>query len=66
LIAQAAGRYNRNSRSESGTVHVVNIAEESLNSLREIKNAANIAERVLDDFRKYPERYQRDLCAHRL
>jgi CRISPR-associated endonuclease/helicase Cas3 len=62
-IAQAAGRCNRNGRSTMGRVHVVNITEEPLNSLPEIKAAAKIAERLLDDFPKYPDRYKGDPCS---
>ena len=61
-IAQAAGRCNRNGTASAGAVHVVNLSEEKLNSLPEIQKAANIALRVLDDFREQPERYNQDLC----
>ncbi|MGC2656601.1 MAG: CRISPR-associated helicase Cas3' [Bryobacteraceae bacterium] len=61
-IAQTAGRCNRNGRSKSGTVHIVNPCEESLKMLPEIKLAGDIAQRVLDNFRDDPERYRNDLC----
>jgi CRISPR-associated endonuclease/helicase Cas3 len=41
---------------------VVNLADENLNSLPEIAEAAKVAARVLDDFRDHPDRYCRDLC----
>ena len=58
-IAQAAGRCNRNGRPEPGIVHVINPRpeDERLTSLPDIAKGRDIAERVLDDFARDPERY---------
>ena len=60
-IAQAAGRCNRNARRAMGTLHVVNPQVERLSNLPDIAVGRQIAERVLDDFRENPDRYQNDL-----
>jgi len=60
-IAQAAGRCNRNGARPQGFVHVVNPADESLSSLRDIEIGRQKAERVLDDFREDPARFDDDL-----
>ena len=60
-IVQAAGRCNRNGRSEPGIVHVVNPARENLDKLPDIRVGRDKAERVLDDFREDPARYQHNL-----
>ncbi len=62
-IAQAAGRCNRNGRNPSGFVHVINPAEESLSSLRDIAIARDKAARVLNDFRDDPARFDNDLLS---
>lgn len=56
-IAQAAGRCNRNAALDPGIVHVVNLSEENLSRLPEIRDAATHAQRVLDDFRADPTRF---------
>ncbi|MEI6757385.1 MAG: CRISPR-associated helicase Cas3' [Chlorobium sp.] len=57
-IAQAAGRCNRhNRREELGRVHIVNIKEENLGMLPDIKIGRDKAERVLDDYKVDPERF---------
>ena len=60
-IAQAAGRCNRNGARPQGFVHVVNPADESLSALRDIEIGRQKAERVLDDFRENPGRFNNDL-----
>jgi CRISPR-associated endonuclease/helicase Cas3 len=60
-IAQAAGRCNRNGRSELGRVHVVDAADESLNKLPDIHLGREISKRVLDDFKANPDRYSHSL-----
>jgi CRISPR-associated endonuclease/helicase Cas3 len=60
-IAQAAGRCNRNGARPQGFVHVVNPADESLSALRDIEIGRQKAERVLDDFREDPARFDHDL-----
>ncbi len=57
-IAQAAGRCNRhNRRKELGRVHIVNIKEENLGMLPDIKIGRDKAERVLEDYKQDPERF---------
>ena len=48
-IAQAAGRCNRNGSGQLGRVHVVNLAGELPKALREIREAQEAAQRVLDE-----------------
>jgi CRISPR-associated endonuclease/helicase Cas3 len=62
-IAQAAGRCNRNGRPEPGTVHIVNPRpeDENLDKLPDIKEGRRVAERVLGEFQKSPERYRNNL-----
>ena len=60
-IAQAAGRCNRHGRRTTGRVHVVNPTDENLDKLMEIRVGRGFAERVMDDFRDDPQRFDRDL-----
>lgn len=62
-IGQAAGRCNRNGRLTVGIVYVVNPNEESLKRLPEIAIGRDVAERVLDDFKASPDRYENDLLS---
>ncbi|MBC8017746.1 MAG: CRISPR-associated helicase Cas3' [Verrucomicrobia bacterium] len=59
-IAQAAGRCNRNGRKNIGRVLVMNVANEKLDSLPEIQKAQEVCERVLDEFKREPERFGHD------
>jgi len=54
-IAQAAGRCNRNGLRDMGRVLVVNMANENLDQLQEIRKAQDVCERVLDEFASDPE-----------
>lgn len=56
-IAQAAGRCNRNGVRLTGTVHVVNPANEDLSRLDDIRIGRDKAERVLDDYERAPEKF---------
>ena len=56
-IAQAAGRCNRHNRRKIGRVHIVNIKEENLGMLPDIRIGRDKAERVLDDYEQDPERF---------
>ncbi len=60
-IAQAAGRCNRNGSRTIGTVHVINPADENLNSLEDIRIGRDKAERVLDDFQLNPGGYDNNI-----
>jgi CRISPR-associated endonuclease/helicase Cas3 len=60
-VAQAAGRCNRHGRRQTGRVLVVNPADENLSMLPEIRTAKEKAERVLDEYRKDPARFDNDL-----
>ncbi len=56
-IAQAAGRCNRHNQRKTGRVHIVNIKEENLGMLPDIRIGRDKAERVLDDYEQDPERF---------
>ncbi len=62
-IAQAAGRCNRNGRPEPGLVHIINPRpeDEGLEMLPDIATGRDIAPRILDDYRKSPDRYGHNL-----
>ncbi|MGH7616113.1 MAG: CRISPR-associated helicase Cas3', partial [Gemmatimonadaceae bacterium] len=60
-IGQAAGRCNRHKRRETGRVHVVNSADENLTNLRDIRIGRDVSDRILDDFRSAPDRFDGDL-----
>jgi len=61
-IAQTAGRCNRHgSRAKPGNVFILNPKEENLNRLEDIRIGAEKAERVLDEFKESPERFDGDI-----
>lgn len=62
-IAQAAGRCNRNGHSETGTVHVVDPVDERVEKLIDIKIGCEVTQRVLDDFKNNPARYNHSLVS---
>jgi CRISPR-associated endonuclease/helicase Cas3 len=63
-IAQAAGRCNRHGlRANHGNVFIVNPKEENLNRLEEIRIGAQMAERVLDEFKDTPEKFSSDILS---
>ena len=64
-IAQAAGRCNRNGKPEPGIVYVVNPQDESLDKLPDIAIGRDVAQRVLDDYKQDPEKYQHNLVGPR-
>lgn len=60
-IAQAAGRCNRHGmREDGGNVWVVNLQEENLDRLQDIKIGSEYAQRVLDDYQNTPENFGND------
>lgn len=50
-IAQAGGRCNRNGRSKTGPVFVVNLSEERVGSLYDIQQGQECTRTILDDFK---------------
>jgi CRISPR-associated endonuclease/helicase Cas3 len=60
-IAQAAGRCNRNGRSEIGIVHVVDASDEKVTRLIDIEIGREVTQRILDDFKDNPTRYSDSL-----
>jgi len=61
-IAQAAGRCNRNGRTEKlGRAHVINPSDESVDMLKDIRSGKNTTARLLDEFEKEPASFGDDL-----
>lgn len=60
-IAQAAGRCNRHGRRSKGNVYIVNPAQENLSRLPDIAIGIVKAERILDDYRSDPARFDHNL-----
>ncbi len=65
-IAQAAGRCNRNGRHEDlGIVQIVNIQNENLDKLPEIRMAQDVTLRILDEYQKKPADFDNDIIGHK-
>ncbi len=62
-IAQAAGRCNRHGQRKQGNVFIVNPKDENLDSLQEIRIASETAQRVLDEFKASPGRFDNDILS---
>jgi CRISPR-associated endonuclease/helicase Cas3 len=65
-IAQAAGRCNRHGGPEIGNVFVVNPAEEKLEYLKDIAVGREKSNRVLDDYKDDPLKYDSDIIGLKL
>ena len=65
-IAQAAGRCNRNGRQEGhGIVQIVNMQNENLDKLPEIRTAQDVTLRILDEYKKNPDDFDKDRIGHK-
>lgn len=60
-IAQAAGRCNRNGLRPTGSVLIINPANENLDRLPEIRKAQEVTERVLHEFHAAPATFDDNL-----
>jgi CRISPR-associated endonuclease/helicase Cas3 len=60
-IAQAAGRCNRNGLRPTGSVLIINPANENLDRLPEIRKAKEVTERVLHEFHSDPAAFDDNL-----
>ena len=65
-IAQAAGRCNRHGGPEIGSVFVVNPAEENLDYLKDIAVGKEKTNRVLDDYKSDPSKFDRDIIGTKM
>jgi CRISPR-associated endonuclease/helicase Cas3 len=65
-IAQAAGRCNRNGRHQRlGIVQIVNLRDENLDKLPEIRIAQDVTRRILDEYKNTPEEFNNDIIGHK-
>lgn len=62
-IAQAAGRCNRHALRTTGNVHVVDVSDEKLGNLQDIRDGVDAAARVLHEFRESPAEFDHDLLS---
>lgn len=65
-IAQAAGRCNRHGSPEFGNVFLVNPLNEGLDYLKDIAVGKEKSNRVLDDFKEDPPKYDSDIIGPKL
>jgi len=62
-MIQAAGRCNRNGEAVCGDVYIVNVHDEKLGSLEEMKTAQMACQRLLNDFSDNPIDFGEDLLS---
>ncbi len=60
-LVQAAGRVNRNCLRQFGKLILVNLQDEDLQYLDEIRIAKEKTERIFDDYKDNPDRFEKDL-----
>lgn len=65
-ITQVAGRCNRHGSPEIGSVFIVNPVEESLDYLKDIAVGKEKTNRVLDDFKADPSKYDGDIIGPKM
>ena len=65
-IAQAAGRCNRHGSPEIGNVFIVNPVEENLDYLKDIAVGKEKSNRVLDDYKSNPSKYDSDIIGPKM
>lgn len=63
-ICQAAGRCNRHKEVNKRDVFVVNINEESLSRLKDIKIGQECTRRIFDEFKENPQSFENDLLSN--
>ena len=64
-IAQAAGRCNRHGENKTGNVYIVNIKNENISKLVDIKKGQECTLRVLNEFQEMPELFENDLFSEK-
>lgn len=62
-IIQASGRCNRNGEAACGDVYIINVHDEKLGSLEEMKTAQQACQRLLNDFSDNPNSFGEDLLS---
>ena len=63
-IVQAAGRCNRNGfMKDKGKVYIVNPKDEKLSRLTDILKGKEVTERILEEYRVLPDRFDNDLLS---
>jgi CRISPR-associated endonuclease/helicase Cas3 len=62
-IAQSAGRCNRHGEKPCSDVYIINIEEEKINKLVDIKEGQECTKRVLDEFKENPKIFDYDLLS---
>ena len=65
-ITQAAGRCNRHGERISGDVHIINLSDEDVSKLSDIKEGQYCTQRVLDEFKENPSNFDDDLLSPKL
>jgi len=64
-IAQAAGRCNRHGEKDCSDVYIVNLEEENVSKLVDIKEGQECTRRVLHDFEENPNLFDHDLLSQK-